>query len=154
VIPRFPLRRSGYLLLEVILSVIILGMSAMVLLRAYSVSMNTVMKAEIVTTATLLADGLVERLDLEGGSFKQGKESGDFGAGFPGYSWEISVTEQRVRYDDDGVKADDIEPLCTVDVTIVYRRADERAYVPLAFSYHPIRLELFTQKSKFENQLN
>jgi general secretion pathway protein I len=147
-------RPRAFLLLEVILSLVILGLAAMVLLRAYTLGRTSVRKAEIITVATMLADGLVETLDMTADLSKLPR-SGDFGDTFPGYSWDMRVEEKRLRYDHQkGISGvEDLEPLRSIRLSITYRRGASEEYRPLSFTYHPLRIEPFSQRAKFENQI-
>lgn len=146
-------RRRAFMLLEVILSLAILALASAVVMRAYTVSMKTIQKSEIITVATFLAESLVEEMDLRG--WKSGRQEGNFGERFPEYYWAAKVEERRLSYNHvgSGVKADDLEPLQTIEVAIYYQRGDHKPYSPLRFSYHPLRLEAFSSQAKFENQL-
>lgn len=145
------LPRRSFLLLEVILSLVLLGMAAMVLMRAYTVGRGSVRKAEIISTACMLAESLVEDMDQQGMSRKEGS----FGSSFPGYSWTVRTTEERLRYDHmkniSGVE--NLEPLLTHHVQVTYERGTRHAYTAVSFSYHPLRIESFSARAKYENQI-
>lgn len=154
---RFPTRRPrrargrAFLLLEVILSLVILGLAAMVLIRAFTVGRGSVRKAEIITTAIMLAESLVEEIDLQG----LPRQEGGFGPSFPGYTWTVRASEERLRYDHmkgiSGVEG--LEPLVTYHVQVLYEATTPSAYMPLSFSYHPLRIESFSARAKYENQI-
>jgi type II secretory pathway pseudopilin PulG len=150
-----PSAPRGFLLLEVILSLSILGLASMMLLRAYTVSLDTIRKADTINTAAILAESLIEELDLRGYA-EAGRLEGNFGEDFPEFYWRAEVDEERLRYShvESGIKVDDLEPLRTIDVTIFYQRNEyDKPFVPLHFSYHPLLIENFSLQAKFENQL-
>ena len=80
---------------------------------------------------------------------------GDFGETFPGYRWELRAEENRIRYDHQkGISGvEDLEPLRTIHLRVFYSRGGDKDYQPLSFTYHPLRIETFSQRAKYENQI-
>jgi hypothetical protein len=146
--------KSGFMLLEVVLALGILGLSSMVLMRSYHLGASTVVKAEIITTAVMLGQGLIDEFTLFPPD--RGTSSGDFGEEYPGYKWEVKVERQRMsyRYTKGASRVDDLDDLLTYSVTIRYEPDNTfKPYVPLRFRYHPADLEIFSANAKYENQL-
>jgi len=152
--PRPPLHSRAFLLLEVLLSLGILGLAAAVLLRSYALGANSLVKSEAITVACMLAEGLMDEFEIFPPQSSRG--SGDFGDNYPGYRWEVKVDRERMRYNhvSGAVNPKVMDELVTYTVTIVYQpQGAPKAFVPLRFAYHPSMVELFSASAKFENQL-
>ena len=83
---------AGFMLLEVILSVLIIGSVLMLVVRSYSVSLKACQVASGLSKACGLLEDKIFDLDIKG--FSEGiKEENDSGVfeGEPGYGYNISV---------------------------------------------------------------
>ena len=83
---------AGFLLLEVILSVLIIGFVLMLVVRSYSVSLKACQVAGGLSRACGLLEDKIFDLDIKGfsGGIKEENDSGIF-EGDPGYAYNISV---------------------------------------------------------------
>lgn len=84
--------RRGFTLIEVLLAMLILGLSVTALLAAVSQALGVARRARIYDQAR----GLIERVELENPlaleeDLFEGTTSGSFGGGPDGYSWERTV---------------------------------------------------------------
>lgn len=147
-------RSYAFLLLEVVLALGILGMAATVLMRSYAMGATAIQRSELITTACMLASGLMDELEVF--PPESSRASGTFGDDFPGFSWDVEVQRDRLRYDHatTNVPTRELEDLLIYVVTITYAPPGiHRPYTPLYFSYHPTSIELFSMNAKFENQI-
>jgi general secretion pathway protein I len=91
--PRFS---DGFTLLEVMIAVAILSMALVAALGSQSQSVSLATEAKFTTTASFLAQSKMAELetkkptDLYSGS-------GDFGEDFPGYRWNVDVTNGELE---------------------------------------------------------
>ena len=90
------LRQGGFTLIEVIaaLSIMAIVLLAVYRLHAQTISMNGVVR--FYTLAPLLAQSRLAAFDIDPESGDGG--SGDFGADYPGYAWEVAVEETTSEY--------------------------------------------------------
>jgi len=104
----------GFTLLEVMVSVTIIGIALVSLIGSQSQSVSIAASSRFETTASLLAQQKLTELALAGFEELHSAE-GDFGDDFPGYSWKTEVRDLGV--DDTGIEgADDM--LRSVDLII------------------------------------
>jgi general secretion pathway protein I len=87
-------RGSGFTLLEVMVAIAILGTALVSLLSLHHQSLQSVIRAQNMTRASMLAQSVMTEAELE--RFPDlGRTSGDFQASFPGqfrdYRWERLV---------------------------------------------------------------
>ena len=81
-------RKGGFMLLEVILSVIIISSAALFIIRSYSTSLRAADLAHRLTKACLLLDEKLATVDMQG-SIEEGESLGSF-EGEEYYDWSIS----------------------------------------------------------------
>ena len=153
--PRLRRAAKGFLLLEIIVSMVILGVSLATLLRSFTLSMNAVRRNDITTRGCILAETLLQELEVNPPTDK--RSSGDFeAAGFPDYSFETEFEEEELRYRSvkTGVKVDNLKPLKLVKVTVFYkgRTELERLVAAETYLYLP-PIERWETNSKFMNEL-
>ncbi len=87
-------RAGGFTLLEVMVAIAILGTALVSLLGLHHQSLQSVIRAQDMTRASMLAQAVMTEAELE--RFPElGKTSGDFQASFPGqfrdFQWERTV---------------------------------------------------------------
>ena len=118
--------RAGFTLLEVMVSVTIIGIALVTLIGAQSQSISIATASRFETTASLLARQKMTELTLAGFDELQSDE-GDFDEDFSDYHWKVDIRE--LSEDDTGIKDGD-DLLKAVDLTITSDlEADERFVV-------------------------
>ena len=118
--------RSGFTLLEVMVSVTIIGIALVTLIGAQSQSISVATVSRFKTTASLLARQKMAELVLAGFGNLQPDE-GDFTQAFSDYHWQVEIRE--LGEDDTGIKGGD-DLLKAVDLTITSDlEPDERVIV-------------------------
>ena len=84
--------RRGFTLIEMMVAVSIIAIVLLAVYRLHSQTLLMNLSARFYTVAPLLAQNKLA--DLETSSVKELAEgSGDFGEGYTGYSWEVSVSD-------------------------------------------------------------
>jgi prepilin-type N-terminal cleavage/methylation domain-containing protein len=86
---------SGFSLIEVLVSILVLGVALTGLVQALSTALKSHKESELQTSAALLAAGRLETLRAEGGLL-DGTTEGDFGTDLPLYRWRQSLTPGSV----------------------------------------------------------
>jgi general secretion pathway protein I len=83
---------SGFTLLEVMVAMAIIAIALTAVLGSQSQSVSLAGEARFNTTAALLAQMKMAEIETEKpDEFNSG--SGDFGEDFPGYSWELTISD-------------------------------------------------------------
>ncbi len=106
--------QKGFTLLEVMVSVAIIGIALVSLIGSQSQSVSIAASSRFETTASLLAQQKLTELALAGFDELRSTE-GDFGEDFPDYRWKIEVEDLSV--DDTGIEGGD-DMLRSVDLII------------------------------------
>ncbi|HQH12486.1 MAG TPA: type II secretion system protein [Candidatus Sumerlaeota bacterium] len=159
----------GFVLLEVILCILILGLSMGAFLRSFTVSLNTARKSQILTTATLLAQQVLEEYEVipPQGNHEEGSFVGNEGdydednfpnlekAQYKNYYWSVDMEEILVEYPDASFEGDtkDFENLTKMTVSIIYNDKNLRHFIPIKVTTYLTNAEKFTNNSKRENKL-
>jgi len=111
-------RRSGFTLLEVIVSLAIMGVGIVAVLEAYGAAMRLSLQDEFLTTATFLASGKMQEVMKEP-YITAGTDEGDFGEEFEDFRWTVEIADS------------DIEGLELVTVTVYWEAAEREDYLVL-----------------------
>lgn len=82
--------RKGFTLIETVISIVIIGVVFLGLLAVVTGVFTHATRDEVMTTATMLAKGEMER--ASGLDWTVADDSGSFTGNFSDYSWEINVT--------------------------------------------------------------
>src|SRR5947208_791636 len=93
------LRRQpdGFVLLEVVISLVILGIAVATIMRSFTISMAAIRKNDVSVQAFVLAESMLQSLEVT--PPQKGKLTGSFEAdGFPNYSWEMNAKEEDIKY--------------------------------------------------------
>lgn len=151
-------RRRSFVLLEVLVALVILGITLTALLRGFMVGMNAMRELKIMNTASQLAESLLDDFELE--PPRDGKGEGRFaddprfGEEFANYTWEYSVEEDDIRYRDTprGTRQEQ-EPIRTLELTIRYDDGVHRQFVPIRLTTYLMETQLFTDRALQANQL-
>lgn len=104
----------GFTLLEVMVSVVIMGIVLVGVYKMHSQSLALSMEARFYTQAPMLAQSKLAELETNSEEQIVG-DSGDFGANFPGYTWMVSVDD--VQIEALGEISDDLK---RIDVNVSY----------------------------------
>ncbi len=87
--------RRGFTLLEILVALVVLGVALTALLQLEALGVRLRSQAQELTLATFLAQAKMTDVELD--ALKQfpepGTTSGDFGEAYPGYRWEVIVSE-------------------------------------------------------------
>jgi len=108
----------GFVLLEVLVSLVILSLGATAVMQSLRQSLKASQHAQVVNQAALLAESLMEEVQVS--PPEPGKYEGDFGEDAPNFRYVMTVDEETLRYRGEDRKADrdDFRPLRTVHVEI------------------------------------
>jgi len=85
----------GFTLLEVMVAVALLAIALTTLLGSQSQSVSFANSAKFETMAALLAQSKMSEITLQEG-ISLANDSGDFGDDYPGYVWEVEVSDIAV----------------------------------------------------------
>lgn len=145
--------RAGFVLLEVIVSLVILGISIATLMRSFQLSLAAIRKNDVVTLACVLAEQKLQELEVNPEKASSG--SGTFEEqGYPNYSWDIKIQEEEIKYH--GLKLKNkvtFLPLKHVFVKISYDDKKIKAFSPLQIETYLMPIERFSYQAKFQNEL-
>jgi type II secretory pathway pseudopilin PulG len=146
---------AGFALLEVIVSLVVLGISVATLMRSFQMSLSAIHRNEITTRATILADQLIQDLELDPPARKKSGSSGTFeDQGHPQYSWNIEYKEEEIRYRNTPTKNRiDQKPLRYAKVKINYDDGRMKRFSPIELEVYLMPVERWTYQSKFYNEL-
>jgi len=146
--------RGGFVLLEVLVAMVILGISVATLMRSFTISMAAISKNDVTTQGCVLAESLLEGLEAKPPD--AGTITGDFSDdGYPYYSYELHVYDQDIKYKDlpGNEKVDNLRSLKIVNLKITYDNEHTKAVVPVDVSLILPPIERFSYQSKFLNEL-
>jgi len=83
---------KGFTLLEVMVAVALIAIALTTLLGSQSQSVSFANSAKFETMAALLAQSKMSEIEMQGKDTLAGG-SGDFGDDYPGYAWEVTVSD-------------------------------------------------------------
>ena len=137
----------------------ILSIALVGLLRGFIVSMEAMRDIRITTTASLLAESLLEDYELE--PPLEGSEDGSFlddsrfGEPFVDYRWEREVEEIEPDYDEiPRSPLQDEEPIYRMDLRIIYDSEQLRdPVVPIQITTYLMQPQIFSDDAVRSNQL-
>ena len=90
------IHEKGFTLLEVMIAMAILAITLVVVFQSQSQSISMTGRARFETTAAFLAQSKMAEIEAANPE-EIGSDSGDFGDDFPGYSWQVDVTETEIE---------------------------------------------------------
>ena len=123
-------RRSGFTLLEVMVSVAILSLVLVSVHKLHSQSLTMNTQAQFYTQAPMLAQSKLSEMEAYPES-DYANDSGEFGENFPGYSWEVAVEEIALE-----ALGEISQDLKKIDVTVSY---NENEFVYNLRTYRLVR---------------
>ena len=89
------MRRRGFTLLEVIVSLVLLATGLVMVMEAFTVGLRTSAAADRRSVAALLLQDKMEELKKEP-LLTSGSDEGDFGEDFEEYMWRVDISETDV----------------------------------------------------------
>jgi prepilin-type N-terminal cleavage/methylation domain-containing protein len=118
--------RRGFVLLEVIVSVAILGIAVSTILRSFTLSLDASRRSEIYSTSVMLAENLLEEIQVTPPS--EGEYKGEFGPDYPGYRFIVVREDEDLKYDSVRGYRDkkDLYPLRRVHLEIFYKNESRK----------------------------
>ncbi|MBN1868654.1 type II secretion system protein [Candidatus Sumerlaeota bacterium] len=149
-------RAHAFVLLEVLVSLAILGIALSMVMKSLTTSLKAAKWSQQITTATVLARGLIEGWEIE--PPVPGDLSSTFAPDHPRYSYEATYWPEEISYADrsDLADLDPVSPLRRVSVR-VYFGSDEskrgKRQEVLRFETALIESEVFDVDSKLRNGL-
>jgi len=161
---------KSYILLEVIVSMAILGVAIAALLRSFTVSLASAKRAQIITIACLLSQQVIDEFEVvppqdahAEGNFIPPEADISQGEGSPARSssllkyfyWTVDVEEVEVDYPDFTFEGEheEFENLTKMIVTIIYDDGRLRRFTPVRVETYLTSTEKFTFSSKNDNKL-
>ena len=146
---KHPMRqRPGFVLLEVLVSLLILGVSLAAIMRSFTRSLAAVQVMEVQTQAQFFAMQLMHEFEINPPI--EGNSTGNFGDDFKNYSWEITVRYVQPKYGRlAGVK--DVErffPMREVSLTIRYNDGTHKPLTPLSMETAIVGFEKMSSETK------
>jgi type II secretion system protein I len=104
--PRRAPRTSGFVLLEVLLSLMILGIAVAAFMRSFTQSLAAAKRIEVQSQAALLARKLMDQMEMTPPA--DGSSDGDFGTNYPAYTYRVTMEYEEPNYGkldgDDGIE--------------------------------------------------
>ena len=89
-------KKKGFTLIEVMIAIAIIAIALVVILHSYGLGISMANESQDFSLATLLAQGKMAEIELEG--FPEvGGEEGDFGEEHPGFTWRETVAESSIE---------------------------------------------------------
>lgn len=89
-------RSSGFTLLEIMIALAIIAIALVAALGSQSQSVSLANEAKFTTTVTYLAQHKMAELEAKKPE-DLSSDSGDFGEDFPGYRWEVEVSDVEME---------------------------------------------------------
>jgi len=154
---RFHRRRSpGFILLEVLVSLTILSLALSAVMRSITLSLRAASLSRQVSTASILARGLIDGWEIE--RPEPGQSTGDFGPAYPRYHWTLDYEPTAIDYPDAAIPSD-VErpvPLRMLHLTVTYVRPGADRRDPVAVLRVDSALtdsEMFTPQAREANEI-
>lgn len=161
------LRRSrGFMLLEVMVAIVIIGVSVVALFRGFIVTLDSVNRLKQNEQAIFLArtfmDDMILEPPAEGTYEGRFAEDSRFGEDWEGWKWKLRVDRDEPRYQErpKGTLLQDIEEIYTAEVEILFEpvlqsgsRGHAREISFITVQTILMDPELFSQEALQTNQL-
>lgn len=155
--PSYP--RRAFVLLEVLVSIVIVGVAMVAMMRGFILSLDTLKKVRMNEQAIYLAKSLLDDLMIEPPDARnyEGEFSDDirFGEDFEGWFWEIDVTSEEPRYQErpSGRLPQKLEQIYSAEVRVIHedQNGDRRTYLTLQTLL--MEPDIFSMQSIQANQL-
>lgn len=121
----------GFTLLEVMVAIALIAIALTAVLGSQSQSVSLAGEARFNTTATLLAQSKMAEIELQDPRDLTA-DSGDFDEDFPGYTWNLSVS--NVMFDRPENVSDHLKQ---VDLTISWGEDEQFQYALRVYRFSP-----------------
>ncbi|NNG08137.1 MAG: type II secretion system minor pseudopilin GspI [Desulfobacteraceae bacterium] len=121
----------GFTLLEVMVAIALIAIALTAVLGSQSQSVSLAGEARFNTTAALLAQSKMAEIELEDPE-DLSTDSGDFGEDFPGYTWQLSVSD--VMFDRPENVSDHLKQ---IDLTISWGEDAQFQYALRVYRFSP-----------------
>ena len=144
----FRARRRGFVLMEVIVSLTILGFAAAVCMRSFTQSIAASRIMEVQTQAQFFAQQLMHEFEIKPPD--PGKKEGGFGDDYKNYSFfvEVSLVDPRYRRQDRNDGIEQFFALREVDLEIRYDDGVHKPMVPIKLSTAIVGFEKYSHATK------
>ncbi len=151
-----PARRranAGFVLLEVIVALVILGISIATMMRSFTLSIAAIRENDATTQATILAESALQAMEAE--PPRKGKSDGSFESdGFGRYGYEVVSDTEKIKYRlKTKTRVDNLRELKTVKLAVTYNDPRGKVSVPADAYLILAPLERFSYESKLRNEL-
>jgi prepilin-type N-terminal cleavage/methylation domain-containing protein len=147
-------RSRGFVLLEVMISLMILAIALGTSLRSFTHSITSLRKIQSTTTGLFLADQFLTEIDLI--PAREGEMEGDFDPDlFPEYYWRLNIEREDIEYESlsfDG-ELDEFEPLYKYELKIYYDNGRQKAFKVIDAESYMLGSEMFASESKQQMQI-
>ena len=152
-------RRRSFVLLEVTIALVILGVSMGAVLRGFMIGFYSLKEIRLIEEASLLAETMLEDYELE--PPPEGDREGffvddpRFGEAFANYEWVRDVEEEELRYSGEVPRdpLQELEPLYRIRLEIWYDDGESRRFMPIAVETYLLDTTIFSQEAIQANQL-
>ena len=151
--------KRAFILLEVMVTVVILGVAAAAFMRTFLTNMHAARKMEIALRASLLAQATLERYELfpplEGEYEGAFAEDPDFGPLYENYFWFSEIERVSIDYEEvelEGLGRDLVD-LTQVHLKIIYDDGKNRRYTPVDRTTFLLEFDPFSNKARSANLL-
>ncbi|MGI8906439.1 MAG: hypothetical protein ACR2IE_08120 [Candidatus Sumerlaeaceae bacterium] len=145
---------SGFVLLEVVVSLVILGIGVATIMRSFTVSMAAIRRNDVSVQAFVLAESMLQTLEVT--PPQKGRLTGSFEAdGFSSYSWEMEAKEEEIKYKNlkTASRIEGLRPLNHVKLKVTYDDHRNQVQTPVEVDLIVPPIERFSYQSKFLNEL-
>lgn len=118
----------GFVLLEVILSLLILGIAVAAFMRSFTQSLDAARRMEVSTQATSLATRLMQELDVQ--TPRAGLTEGVFDPPFDKYHYYVKMDYEEINYGklDGDDEVEQFFPMRMLEITIDYDDGNRRPF--------------------------
>ncbi len=119
-LPRVKRQSRAFILLEVLVSLAIMGIALAMVMESFTTSMKGARNASAVTKASVLARDLIEQWELT--PPEEEEKTGDFGKDHPGYTYKVRYNKVELEYDDvDPPEEGRLEYLRRITLDVYYK---------------------------------
>jgi type II secretory pathway pseudopilin PulG len=140
----------GFVMMEVLIALVILGLSLTAFLHSFTQSLSTAKTLEIQTQAMFFAKQLMDEFEIVPPHY--GTHEGGFGDDYAAFSWKLDLElDDEPNYDDVGSAEDFIDQYFTMriyHIEIHYDDGDHKSFKAFETDSAIIGFEKFSRESK------